>query len=332
MKKPIIGISMGDAAGIGPEIIAKLYLKKDLFDRAQVIVIGDSGIMDEARKLVASVLQINPIQNIDHAMFKDAVIDVIDLHNLPRECHAIGKVDPVIGKAAVEYLLKAVELVSSKQIDAICSAPLNKEAMHLGGYDYPGQTELLAEVTNTKKFGMMLFFGPIKMFYVTNHVAVRRALEMIKKETILERLIFINDALSKFHEEKPIAVAALNPHAGENGSMGRDEIEEIIPAIEEAKERGINVIGPVPADTIFVIAKKGAYGAVLAMYHDQGNIAAKLLNFGAGVTYVIGLPFIRTSVAHGTAFDIAGKGLAAPDTLYQAVLTATELFLKKSRD
>jgi len=331
MKKPIIGISMGDAAGIGPEIIAKLYLKKDLFDHARVVVIGDSGIMDEARKLVYPALKINPIQKIDQAVFIDDTIDVIDLNYLTRECHAIGRVDRAIGKAAVEYLLKAVELASSKQIDAITSAPLNKEAMHLAGFDYPGQTELLAEVTKTKKYGMMLSFGPIKMFYVTNHVAMRSALEKVRKDAILERLLFISDAIAEFHEDKPIAVAALNPHAGENGSMGHEEIEEIIPAIEEARKRGINVIGPVPADTLFVIAKEGVYGAVLAMYHDQGNIAAKLLNFGSGVTYVSGLPFIRTSVAHGTAFDIAGRGIASPDTLYQAVLTAVELFLRKSR-
>ncbi|MBN1427084.1 MAG: 4-hydroxythreonine-4-phosphate dehydrogenase PdxA [Anaerolineae bacterium] len=330
MEKPIIGISMGDAAGIGPEIIAKLFAKQDLFDKVRLVVIGDADIMDEARKLVQGHLRIHPILNVNQATFEENTIDVIDLDNLSREYHAIGKVDAAVGRASVEYLLKAVELVSSHQIHAITSAPLNKEAMHLAGSSYPGQTELLADVTKSKRFGMMLLFGPIKMFYVTNHVSLRTALEKVKRDTILERLVFIDEVISEFREEKPIAVAALNPHAGENGSMGMEEITEIIPAIEEARKRGINVVGPVPADTIFVSARQGIYGAVLAMYHDQGNIAAKLLNFGSGVTYVSGLPFVRTSVAHGTAFDIAGRGVASPDTLYQAVVTAAELFLQKS--
>ena len=329
MGKPIIGLTMGDAAGIGPELIIRLYQEKGLSDKAKMIVIGDADIIEEAGKAVRSDVAINTVHSVNQALFRNGTIDVLDLNNLSRESFALGKVDKAIGKASVEYLIRALELALNNEIDAITSAPLNKEAMHMAGFHYAGQTELLADLTKTKKFGMMLIFGPIKMFYVTNHVSIRKALKKVKKEIILEKLSFINDALTEFHENKPIAVAALNPHAGEGGKMGTEEIEEIEPAVEEAVKRGIQVLGPLPADTLFLKAKEGVFGAVLAMYHDQGNIAAKLLKFGSGVTVVSGLPIVRTSVAHGTAFDIAGQGIASPEALIQAVLTAAEFVERK---
>ena len=293
MEKSIIGITMGDAAGIGPELIIKLYQTKELFDKARLVVIGDTDIIDEARKMLKSEMRINTISDVKGARFQHGTIDVLDLDNLGREKFAIGKVDRTVGKAAVEYLTKAIELALNHEIDAITSAPLNKEAMHLAGYNYAGQTELLADLTRTKEFGMVLIFGPIKMFYVTNHVSMQDVLKQIRKGVVLSKIEFIHKILAGFWKDsRPIAVAALNPHAGEGGKMGHEEIEEIIPAIDEARNKGINVIGPLPADTLFVKAKEGIYSAVLVMYHDQGNIAAKLLNFGSGITVVAGLPII----------------------------------------
>lgn len=326
MKKPIIGITMGDAAGIGPELIVKLFATTELHDLARMIVIGDADVMDAACSAMNADTKINVIDDVRSAKFEQGTMDLIDLDNLGREHFASGRVDKTIGQAAVAYTIKAAELAMKGEIDAIASAPLNKEAMHLAGFDYAGQTELLADITKTEKYAMVLYFGPIKMFYVTNHVSLSDALKSINKDAILAKIKFIHETLSELGESNTsIAVAALNPHAGENGKMGHEEIDEISPAIMEARNDGINAIGPVPADVLFVKAKEGIYGAVLVMYHDQGNIAAKLLNFGSGVTVVSGLPFIRTSVAHGTAYDIAGKGIASPNTLIEAIKLAVTL-------
>jgi len=332
MKKPIIGITMGDAAGIGPEIILKTYQKKEIFSLANIIVIGDKSIIEEAMTLVKSDIQLNIITSVKQAKFKYKVMDLIDLNILDKSKFAIGEVDKVIGEASVQYIIKATELALAGEIDAIVSAPLNKTAMHLAGYKYAGQTELLAKLTKTKEYGMILFFGSIKIFFVTNHVSLKNALRKIKKKNILQKIKLLHKALIMINEtELPIAVAGLNPHAGENGKFGEEEIKEIIPAINEARNNGINVIGPFPADTIFIDAQKDIYSAVLVMYHDQGNIPVKLLKFGVGVTFISGLPIIRTSVAHGTAFDIAGQGIALPNTLINAVKLAINLVLKKKK-
>jgi 4-hydroxythreonine-4-phosphate dehydrogenase len=322
---------MGDAAGIGPELIVKAYQERKIFDKARFIVIGDTDVIDEARKAVKSKIQINRINSARMAKFEKGILDLIDLDNLSKESFALGKEDKAIGRASGEYLERAVKLALDGEIDAITSAPVNKAALHLGGYRYPGQTEMIADLTGTRRFEMMLIFGPLRMFYVTNHVSLRYALDSVKEETVLEKLFFIHETLSEFNETKPIAVAALNPHAGESGKLGREEIDEIVPAIEKAEGKGINVLGPFPADTLFIRAKEEIFGAVLAMYHDQGNIAAKLLNVGSGVTYVCGLPFVRTSVAHGTAFDIAGRGIASADAFIQAIVTAADLVMQKRK-
>ena len=202
--------------------------------------------------------------------------------------------------------------------------------MHLAGYDFAGVTELLAHLTKSDKFAMVLTFGPIRLFYVTNHISMKKAYDGITKDNILEKIQGVNEALGDFGiENGKIAIAAFNPHGGEGGAMGDEEINEIIPAIEAAKQQGINALGPFPADTIFIHGRKGEFDAILAMYHDQGNIAAKLMGFGAGVTVVAGLPIIRTSVAHGTAFDIAGKGIAGADTFIAAIKTAGEIAVKR---
>ena len=326
MDKPIIGITMGDAAGIGPEIIVKALKESSLLDELNAVVIGDAKIMEKALKILSNCLKLKRITKIKEADFSKEIINVLDLDNLPEDIFATGKVDVRAGKAAVEQTKKAVEIALRGEIDAITSAPVNKEAMHLAGYDFAGQTELLAHLTNCKKYQMVLCIGYLRLFYVSNHISMKDAFNRIKKKIILSKIEGVNEALKDFGiENGRIAVAGFNPHAGENGLMGSEEKEEIIPAIQAAQMKGVNALGPFPADAVFVNARKGAYEAVLAMYHDQGNIAAKMMGAGTGVTVVVGLPVIRTSVAHGTAYDIAGKGIAKPESLISAINTAAEI-------
>jgi len=321
---------MGDAAGIGPELIVKALEQPETTRDLDALVIGDAVIMEQAIKVLGSDLTINVCASSSDMDFSKHVVNVIDMGLLEANDFAKGTVDAKIGKAAVIYTEKAVQMAVDRQIDAISSAPVNKEAMHSAGYDFAGVTELLAHLTKSKKFALVLIFGPIRLFYVTNHVSMKKACDSIKKDVILSKIEGVNEALRDFGvEHGKIAVAAFNPHAGEGGSMGHEEIDEIIPALKAAKEQGIKALGPFPADTIFINGRRGDFDAILVMYHDQGNIAAKLMDFGAGVTVVAGLPIIRTSVAHGTAFDIAGKGIAAPDTYIAAIKTAGEIAIKR---
>ena len=331
-NRPIIALPMGDAAGIGPEIVAKAVAQLSGVGEVDLLVIGDVKIMRKAAELVDDALKINICQSVGDADFSAGVMNIIDLDNLPVSVFASGKVDPAAGKAAVEYLEAAVTAALADEIDAIASAPVNKEAMHLAGYDFAGVTELLGHLTGSRKYAMVLVLGPIRLFYVTNHVSMRQALDAITFDAVLSKIRAVNAALADFGiTHGKIAVAALNPHGGEGGAMGAEELEHIIPAVEAAKREGINAIGPLPADTIFIHGKAGEFDAIVAMHHDQGNIALKIMDLGPGVTVVAGLPIIRTSVAHGTAFDIAGESIASPDAFIAAIRTAGEIAIKRKR-
>ena len=321
---------MGDAAGIGPEIIVKALDAPETTTDLDALVIGDAKVMRRAVESVGSDLEVRICSSPSNADFTTRAMNLIDLDNLPADLFAKGQVDPVAGKAAVEYTEKAVALALDGEIDAITSAPVNKEAMHRAGYDFAGVTELLGHLTNCTTFAMVLVLGPIRLFYLTNHVSLRQAMARITRENVLKKIQAVDAALGDFGvRHGKIAVAAINPHGGEGGAMGHEEADEILPALTAARAGGIDAVGPLPADTLFLRGKEGQFDAILAMHHDQGNIAVKLLGFGAGVTVVTGLPIIRTSVAHGTAFDIAGEGLAAPDTLIAAIQTAGEIAAKR---
>ena len=320
---------MGDAAGIGPEISVKTVLNEKVLAACVPFIIGSGDIIKEAYP-EADVSVFSDFDEIDFS--RDDHIKVLDIFPLDKKYYAAGKVLPDPSEASMKYLDEAVSLCLSGKIGAFASAPINKEGMALAGYDFAGATEYLAHLTGTKEYAMVLFFGPIKMFYATNHLSMRDSLDSLNEDMIFNKILFIDKCLREMGEDnRLIAVAAVNPHAGENGKMGREEIDILGPAIKKAEAAGCEVTGPLPADTLFIKAKEGEYGAVLAMFHDQGNIAAKLLNFGSGVTYIHGLPVIRTSVAHGTAYDIAGKGIASEDTLVGAILTASDLAEKKER-
>ncbi|WP_200416529.1 4-hydroxythreonine-4-phosphate dehydrogenase PdxA [Virgibacillus salexigens] len=330
-KKPIIGITMGDAAGVGPEIIVKSLQQKELYDRAHPIVIGDSKMLKRAASIVKTDMTIKEI-NIDSDFTEgnNREITCVDLDLLPEDL-PYGQVSAEAGNAAFQYLRTAIELANKHKIDAICTAPLNKEALHKGGHLYPGHTEILAQLTDTTDFSMMLSSPKLKVIHVTTHVGIIDAINQIKLERVYNVIRLAHHTLAKSGISEPkIGVCGINPHAGENGLFGYGEEEEkIIPAVTKALEEGIQVEGPLPADTLFFRAQRGDFDIVVAMYHDQGHGPIKVLGLEAGVNITVGLPIIRTSVDHGTAFDIAGKGMVDERSMLEALNQAIELAPEK---
>ncbi|MCR2822557.1 4-hydroxythreonine-4-phosphate dehydrogenase PdxA [Lederbergia panacisoli] len=326
MFKPLIGITMGDSAGVGPEIILKSLGHAEIHEVCRPIVIGDAKILERAKAFIHSDLDIRSISGLNQAEFSPNVINCYDLDLLPKKI-SIGQISAESGHAAYKFVEKAVELALNKEIDAICTAPLNKEALHKGGHTYPGHTEILAALTNTEDFSMMLSAPNLRVIHVTTHVGIIDAIKMINPQRVYEVIRLAYETLTRAGIDQPkIAVCGINPHAGENGLFGYGEEEDkIIPAVKKAKAEGIDAIGPLPADTLFFRAVRGDFDVVVAMYHDQGHGPVKVLGLDAGVNITVGLPIIRTSVDHGTAFDIAGKGIADERSLMEAIRRAVEL-------
>ncbi len=325
-RKPIVGIAMGDAAGIGPEIIAKALTVKKTYDLCRPLIVGDRGIMERAASIVKAPVTVRGVGSVGEAHFVYGTLDVLDLANVPPDL-PFSKVDARAGRAAYEYIEKAVRLAMDGEIDAVATAPLNKEALKAGGCPLPGHTEILADLSGTRDFSMMLVSKSLKVIHVSTHVSVRRACDLVKRDRVLRVIALADETLRKFGIGSPrIAVAGLNPHAGEGGLFGTEEIEEIVPAVEQAKARGIDATGPVPPDTVFFrAASKREFDVVVVMYHDQGHIPLKLAGFEEGVNVTVGLPFVRTSVDHGTAFDIAGKGTADSRSMTAAIRAAAAM-------
>lgn len=319
---------MGDAAGVGPEIILKSLADAEMYEISNPLVIGDKKILERAKSFVNSGLVIEAVsaEQLREIPYKHGVVHCLDLDLLPEDL-PIGQVSPEAGNAAFQYLAKAIEMAKENRIEAICTAPLNKEALQKGGHMYPGHTEILADLTNTKDYSMMLSAPNLRVIHVTTHVGIIDAVKMINPERVYHVLKLAHDTLKKAGIESPkIAVCGINPHAGENGLFGYGEEEEkVVPGVEKAQAEGINAIGPLPADTLFFRAVRGDFDIVVAMYHDQGHGPVKVLGLDAGVNITVGLPIIRTSVDHGTAFDIAGKGIADEKSLMEAMRQAVEL-------
>jgi 4-hydroxythreonine-4-phosphate dehydrogenase len=333
--KPILGITIGDAAGIGPEIILTSFRKhRELFDLCRPLVIGSAAVMEFYDQRLGIGMPMRVIPDPALAAFDGKALDVLDLGLIDVSKLRISVVDAEAGRAAVVYTQEAGRMAMNGTIDAIVSAPLNKEAMRAAGYPYEGQTQILGELTGSKRYGMILIFGRLRVLMLTTHVSLRKACDAVKRDKVLAMIELSDESLKTFGIPKPrIGVAGLNPHSGEGGLFGTEEQEESIPAINEARARGIDAIGPVPADVVFLKARDGEYDLVVAMYHDQANMAAKLLGFGEVVTLLAGLPIIRTSVGHGTAFDIAGRGVANEMNLVCAIKAAAEFaVLKKKGD
>ncbi len=324
---PTIGITMGDAAGIGPEIIMKSLAHAELYDTCRPVVIGDAGRLREAGQVVGSNLEVNAIDRMADAKFTPGTVDCIDLKLIPAGM-PWGKLSPIAGDAAYQYIARAVELAKADEIDAICTAPLNKEALHAGGHKFPGHTEMLAHLTGTKEVSMLLSTPKIKVIHVTTHIGLIDAINKIEPGLVERTITRGHDTLERAGTKNPrIGVCGINPHAGEHGLFGHGEEEsKIEPAVKRCREKGWNVDGPLPADTLFFRAGRGDFDLVVAMYHDQGHGPVKVLGIEAGVNITVGLPkVIRTSVDHGTAFDIAGKGIADERSLLVAIEQAVEL-------
>jgi 4-hydroxythreonine-4-phosphate dehydrogenase len=321
---------MGDGAGVGPEIIMKALGDETLYENCRPFVIGDTKIMQRAGRVVQSRLQVQTISNLEAAEFGYGCIECLDLNLLP-DTLPFGQISAEAGHAAFMYLKKAIDLANDGSVDAICTAPLNKEALHKGGHIYPGHTEILAALTGTKDYSMMLSSPTLKVIHVTTHVGLVDAIQMIQPERVYKVIRLAHETLQKAGCALPrIAVCGINPHAGENGLFGYGEEEQkIVPAVEQAQKEGIRVVGPLPADTLFYRATKGDFDIVVAMYHDQGHAPIKVLGLEAGVNITVGLPIIRTSVDHGTAFDIAGTGVANELSIKEALRQAIELSPKR---
>lgn len=323
MHKPIVGVTMGDPAGIGPEICAKALTAPEVQMAANCLVIGERKSMRQGLK-VAKIpnIEINPIKKVSEAKFMRGTIDVLDLKNVESRLK-IGQLSKSAGKAAVEYIEKAISLARDGKIDAIATAPINKVAMQKAGYRFQGHTELLAARTKAKNYAMMFVSDTLWIMLVTTHLPLKEVSKHLDKMKVLRTIKLAHETLFKLREKKPrIGVAGLNPHAGESGIFGDEEIKIIKPAVDEAKKLGINVKGPISPDAIFYLANIGMFDIVVAMYHDQGLIPLKLLSFNRSVNVTVGLPIIRTSVDHGTGFDIAGKGWANPHSLIEAIKVA----------
>jgi 4-phospho-D-threonate 3-dehydrogenase / 4-phospho-D-erythronate 3-dehydrogenase len=326
MEPPVIAVTVGDPAGIGPEIVVKALDEDVTHALCRPLVIGDAARLRQAARLLGSRLSVRPVTGPEDARFDGDAIDCLDL-GLVGEDLPWGEVSARGGESAYQAVVRAVELTREGGVGAICTAPLNKEALHAAGHRYPGHTELLAELSGTEEVSMMLATDDLRVIHVTTHVGLLDAVQRIEPGLVLRTIRRGDRALRASGVEQPrIAVCGINPHAGEHGLFGRGEEEsKVAPGVVAAREEGIAVVGPLPADTLFLRARRGEFDLVVAMYHDQGHGPVKVLGLEGGVNITVGLPFVRTSVDHGTAFDIAGTGRADARGMVQALRRATEL-------
>ena len=339
-KRPLLGITMGDPAGIGPEIAVKALAEKSTYDICRPLVIGDYGTMQNASENITSLnLGINRLDedNLSAAQFKCGTIDLLDLNNVDLSKLVHGTVTAMCGQACYDYIEKGIKLALAGLIDGVVTGPIHKDALSKAGIKYAGHTEIFASLTNTAHYAMMLVESDFRVIHVSTHVSLREACDRVQKDRVLSVIKLAHDALTRMGIRNPrIAVSGLNPHASDNGLFGSEEQEHISPAVEEAKSLGINVEGPIPPDTCFSKTKGGQYDIAVAMYHDQGHIPLKTVGFVwdeaarkwksvSGVNVTLGLPIIRTSVDHGVAFGKAGKGTALADSLLNAISLAVQL-------
>ncbi|HHZ83180.1 MAG TPA: 4-hydroxythreonine-4-phosphate dehydrogenase PdxA [Nitrospirales bacterium] len=338
-ERPLIGITMGDPAGIGPEVIVKALAGdngKDVRSQARVVIIGSYPVMEHMSLTLQLPCSVQQLDHLGNHTTSENIIHVLDPLPAPLSAVVHGKASVANGLAQVTFVKEAVRHAMKGDLDAIVTAPITKAAMVMAGYDYPGHTELLAELTGVissgRESGMMLIGGPLRIMFVTTHTALRNLPSLIQIPNVMKAIRLADLAgREMFGISHPrIGVAGLNPHAGEDGLFGMEEIQVITPAVEQSHTAGVDCSGPFPADTLFQRASKGEFDVVVAMYHDQGLIPLKLVSFGQAVNITVGLPILRSSVDHGTAYDIAGKGIANPGSLIQALHTASQILERRT--
>ena len=337
MNLPVLGISTGDPAGIGPEITARAMADESVFKKCRPLVVGDAWIMEQIIGICRLPLTINKVSKPAEAQFNPGCMDVLDMKNIDPDSFRFNEVSAMCGKASYEYVAKMIELAMAGEIDGTVTGPISKEAIQKAGFNYAGHTEIYGKLTGTKDYCMMLADGNFRVTHVSTHVSLLEAIYRVKTDRVAKVIHLSETALRQMGIKSPkIAVAGLNPHAGENGLFGREELDEIIPAIEKCRKEGMDVTGPEPPDTIFPKMKGGQYDLVVCMYHDQGHIPTKLLAFDydhttgkwkglSGVNITLGLPVIRVSVDHGVAFDKGGRGEANPQSMINAIHTAAAM-------
>ena len=325
MSKPLIAVTMGDPAGVGPEIVAKSLASEEVTDVADCVIVGDRKCMENAIRIVGADLKINVIQKPAEGQYEKGILNLIDLDNVDMDAFAFGKVSGMCGKAAYDYIARSIELANAGEVDAVSTTPINKEALKAGDVHFIGHTEIFGALTGTEDPLTMFETNGMRVFFLTRHVSLRQMLDMIKKDRIVDYVVRCTEALKRLGvNEGTMAIAGLNPHSGEHGLFGWEEVEEIIPAIEELKKMGYDVAGPVGADSVFHQAAIGKYNSVLSLYHDQGHIATKTLDFEKTIAITNGMPILRTSVDHGTAFDIAGTGKVSAVSMIEAIRLAAK--------
>jgi len=324
--RPIIAITMGDPAGVGPEVTVKALAREEVWSCCRPFVVGDAGVLAQALALVAAPLALHPIAGVNEACFNPAEPDVLDLRNVDPATLQPGQVSAAAGQASVDYVKRAVALALKGQVDGIATGPINKVALRAAGIPYIGHTELLTALIGVERATTMLATPGLRVVHVTRHVPLREVAAHITRERVLETIRLTDEGLQGMGIPHPrLAVAALNPHGGDEGLLGQEEIEVIGPAVEAARAEGIDAHGPIPADSVFFRAIRGEFDVVVAMYHDQGHIPIKTHGFERSVTVTLGLPIVRTSVDHGTAFDIAWQGVASEESLVEATRLVAQM-------
>jgi 4-hydroxythreonine-4-phosphate dehydrogenase len=325
-ERPIVAITLGDPAGIGPEVTARALARAEVWACCRPLVVGDGGVLAEAIALVRAPLALHAIGSVAEARFDPAQPDIVDLHNVDLAQLERGKVSAAAGRAAAGYIERAVELAQAGQVAAIATCPINKAAFQAAGIPHIGHTEMLAALTHNDHVTTMLATTGLRVVHVTRHVPLAEVASHITREQVLETIRLTHTGMQSLGFPRPrVAVAALNPHGGDGGLLGREELDHIAPAVQAARAEGIDASGPIPADSVFFRAIRGEFDVVVAMYHDQGHIPIKTHGFERSVTVTLGLALVRTSVDHGTAFDIAWQGLASEESLVEALRLAAQM-------
>jgi 4-phospho-D-threonate 3-dehydrogenase / 4-phospho-D-erythronate 3-dehydrogenase len=324
-NKPIVVVPIGDPAGIGPEIAVKSLTKQEIYDVCRPVLVGDVKVVQRVIDVCELNLNINSMSNPkEEGLYQLGTIDLVAVNNIDMDQFEFGKVNAMCGLAAFEYIKKTVELSDANLVDSIATTPINKESLKAAQVPFIGHTEIFGSLSNTADPLTMFEIEKLRVFFLSRHVSLRKAIDMVKKERLIDYCIRSIEALERLGVQGTLAIAGLNPHSGEHGLFGDEEMTEIEPAVKELREKGYDVIGPIPADSIFALGLDGRYAAILSLYHDQGHIATKTYDFHRTISITNGMPFLRTSVDHGTAFDIAGKNIANPISMIEAIRLAAK--------
>lgn len=323
--KPIIAVPLGDPAGIGPEITVKSVASPEVQDVARVLVVGDADVVTRALEITHTQLRINIVEGPEQATWDTDTLNLVDLHNVDKDAFVFGEISAMCGKAAYDYIAKSIEFANARRVDAVATTPINKEALKMGGIPYIGHTEIFGALTHTDDPLTMFEVHEMRVFFLSRHVSLRKACDMVTEDRIIDYVTRCTEALRRLGvAEGTMAIAGLNPHSGEHGLFGDEEMTAIYPAVEKLQAQGYDVVGPIGADSVFHMALQGRFNSVLSLYHDQGHIATKTLDFERTIAITNGMPILRTSVDHGTAMDIAGKNLASAISMIEAIILAVK--------